>query len=98
MRKATRTAVDIGMGIIGLAMITAIVTRPNSAQVIQAMNTSFSNSIKVAVGERAVELRDVPRVTRLLGEIDDETMTELFAGLNEADLDWVEAMLGREDI
>lgn len=65
----------------------------HTAAVIKAANANFSNMIKVVIAEHAVETRNVPRFEELLGEMDDEVMTELFAGLNETDLDWVESHL-----
>lgn len=93
---AMKKLVNFGTAIVGIAILTELVLpRNNTAKIIQEMGQAQSRMIKVMIGERIIENRDVPRFTELLGTIDDPTMTELFAGLTDADLDWVESMLGQ---
>jgi hypothetical protein len=94
MADRLKKAAEIATGIIGLAMISVIVTsRNNSARIIAEVAQAQARMIKIAMGERIVESRNVPRFEELLGAIDDPTMTELFAGLSDTDLDWIENML-----
>lgn len=93
MNVDTRRLVELAAGVIGLALVTAVVIRPDTAAIVTAIADSHSRMIRVMMGEKYIEIRDIPRVERLLGEIDDETMTELFAGLDDSDLDWIEQML-----
>lgn len=86
---------NIAVGIVGLWTVSRMVSPGrNTAEVVNAVNAGFTKAIKVAIGERYIEERNVPRFLELLGPMDDPTMTELFAGLSETDLDWVEQMLG----
>lgn len=43
---------DIGAAIVGVAMVTTIVSHPESASVITAAGTAFSNSIDAALGRQ----------------------------------------------
>lgn len=90
MSSAIRKAADLGVAVIGLALLSHVVLGNNSAKIIQEIGQAQSRMIKVMIGERIIESRDVPRFEMLLGDITDEAMTELFAGLSDADLDWVE--------
>lgn len=92
-RRAARAAAEFGMGIIGLAAIAMVVTNRNGAAMIQAVADSHKRMVAIAMGERAVAERDIIRFEQLLGESSDEIITELFAGLNDADLNWIEEML-----
>ena len=94
MENPLDRAAKYATGIIGLALLAHVVSpRNNSAKIIQEMSRGHAMMIKVMIGERIVEARDVPRFTELLGSVDDPTMTELFAGLSDTDLGWVETML-----
>ena len=42
---------NIGLAIVGVAMITTIVAHKNSAQVITSVGRAFSNSIRAATGK-----------------------------------------------
>lgn len=92
--RAMKNLVELGTALVALAMMGHIVLNPNSAKLIQEIGEAQKRMIKVALGERIIAARDIPRFETLLGTIDDTTMTELLAGLTEADLDWVSAMLG----
>lgn len=92
-QKFDRT-MQIGSAIIGIAMVSRMVLRPQTPEIITAAAEGFSRMIKVATGETAIERRDVPRFEEVLGAMDDPVMTELFAGLTDTDLDWVVDMLG----
>lgn len=91
---AMKKMVDLGTAVIGLAILTELILpRNNTAKIIQEMGQAHARMINVMAGERVIEARDVPRFEELLGTVDDPTMTELFAGLSDTDLDWVETML-----
>lgn len=91
-RRFDRT-LEIGSAIIGVALISHIVLRPSSAAIIQATNDSVSRMIKIVAAENIITSRNAPRFEEILGAMDDPTITELLAGLNDADLDWVTEML-----
>lgn len=42
---------DVLGAIVTVALVTTIVSRPNSAKVIQAMGDAFSGSIRAAIGQ-----------------------------------------------
>lgn len=92
--SAIDNALKLATGVIGIYMVARLVLPGNqTAAVINAMGSSFAAMVKVATAENAIAVRDIPRVERLLGEMDNEVMAELFAGLSDADLDWVESHL-----
>ena len=92
--SAMHTASNLVAGIIGLWLVSRLVMPGRqTAAVIQAMGAGFDSMIKVATAERVIADRDIPRVESLLGEMTDDVMTTLFAGLNDTDLDWIESHL-----
>lgn len=81
------------MGVVGLYMVGRLVLPGRqSAQIIAATGNSFSMAIKAATGETAIRKRE-RRALQLLGDMNDEEMTYLFAGLTDQDLDWIEEQL-----
>jgi hypothetical protein len=93
MPNIARRLAELGIGVIGLAIMATVVMRPNSAALLTATADAHARTIRVMMGESAIAMRNVPRVEKLLGESDDEIITELFAGLSDTDLDWIEQML-----
>lgn len=92
--SAWKKAENFAVAAVGVWLIHRLVMPGNqTAVLLNAMNTAFSQSIKVAIGEGAIARRDVPRFAEVLGEMTDPMMTELFAGLSDTDLDWAEEML-----
>lgn len=92
--SALRKAEQFVVGVIGIVLVYQLVRPGNqTAKIIEAQGRGFRMMVDVAMGERHVEERNVPRFEALLGDMNDETMTELFAGLSDVDLDWVEEML-----
>ena len=93
MSRRTKQLVELGTAIVGLYWVSQLVMPGrNTAAVIQAATSGFSDMIKVAVGETAIHKRE-RRALQLLGEMSDEEMTYLFAGLTDSDLDWIELQL-----
>lgn len=93
-RSTIHTAGQLATGVIALWLVSRLVSPGNqTAEVIRSMGAGLETMIAVAAAERAIENRDVPRVETLLGTMTDDLMTELFAGLTDADLDWVESHL-----
>lgn len=94
MKEFVRKIEELATATIGLYLMYRFIAPGNqTAATIQAMGEGFSTMMKVMIAERAVDVRDIPRVEMLLGEMNDETITELFAGLTDIDLDWIETML-----
>lgn len=94
MNAYLRRIEQFTFAVAGLAAVYVLVAPGrNTAKIIQAQGDAFSSMVKIMTAERAIEMRDIPRVEKLLGETDDATMTELFAGLPDIDLDWIETML-----
>lgn len=75
--------------VVGLAAITAIVTRPSGAQIIQAQAMGMQNMFKVM---NAVKSRD-PNIRDILGEMPDDVMEYQVSCLNQEDTDWLISML-----
>jgi hypothetical protein len=93
--SALRKAEQFAIAVIGIAAIARLVMPGrHTAAIINAQADGLRMMVKVATAERAIAVRDVPRFEHLLGVMDDDTMNELFAGLTDADLDWVQTQLG----
>lgn len=93
MKRRFQQIENLAVGIVGLVLVSRLVSpRNNAAAIIEAMGSSVNLMVKVATAETAIGKRE-RRSLRLLGEMSDEQMTYLFAGLTDSDLDWVEEML-----
>lgn len=93
MKRALAYAQRAAITLTGLALIRRVVIDPDVTGIVQAVIDANNRIVKVAIGERIIELRDETRLPEFLAGIDDPIMTELFAGLTDADLVWIEAQL-----
>lgn len=93
VRRAVKNAVTFAEAAFALAAISVIVLRPNGAKIIKEIGDSQARVFRVAFGERIVAARDEAAFATLIETSDAPTISELFAGLSEADLYWVETML-----
>ncbi len=79
-----------GTAVISMALITAIVVRPTSVDVINAMNGAFVGTVKAMLGaHEAIAEKDVELAWEYIYKLSDDDQLDLLAELTDEDFAWL---------
>jgi hypothetical protein len=88
-----KRVMEIGTAIIGMALVTRVITRPNNVTLISQMGENMSSMVKAMNAGTAIHSRR-ENALNYLGRLGTSEQVKLYADLTDEDLDWVIEQLG----